>query len=339
MVKVALAGLGFMGKMHLGIYLNKLKGVEVTALCDVNSGALNIKSLDAGGNIETDGAEIDLSGIRKYPDYKEMLKDGGFDFVDICLPTYLHADAAVDAMDTGFHVFCEKPMAISVKEAERIVDKVHETGKLFSVGQCLRYWPAYTEIKRLIDSGKYGKVRYAEFARFSMTPAWTWDNWILDGRLSGNAALDLHIHDVDMILFLFGKPEGLKSNGIAEKDGSISHITTLYQYRDKVVTSSGGWICSGSFGFNMRAMYILEKATVELDFSRNPVVMVYPGEGEKYPLPLAEGDGYYYELRNFAENVAAGSFSGTVTPESALESVRVCFAEIDSAKRNKEIRI
>lgn len=339
MVKVALVGVGFMGKMHLGVYLDKLDNAEVTAICDINEDALNIKSLKAGGNIETEEANIDLSKVRKYTNYKEMLKQGGFDFVDICLPTYLHADAAVEAFEAGYHVFCEKPLAISVKEAKRVVEKAKESGRLFSVGQCLRYWPAYTEIKRLIDGGKYGKVKYAEFARFSMTPTWTWNNWILEGKRSGNAALDLHIHDVDMILFLFGKPESVRSRGVEEKDGSISHITTLYRYNDKVVTSTGGWICSKSFGFNMRALYILKRATVELDFSKDPVVMVYPDEGEKYPLPLAEGDGYYYELRDFVNGVEKGSFSGAVTPESALESVKISFAEIESAKENREIAV
>jgi len=339
MVKVAIVGVGFMGKMHLGVYTDKLDNVEVAAICDINKDALNIENLQAGGNIKTEGTSIDLSGVKKYTDYKEMLKDGGFDFVDICLPTYLHADAAIDAFNAGYHVFCEKPLAISVKDAERVTEKAKETGNLFSVGQCLRYWPAYTEVKRLIESGKFGRVKYAEFARFSMTPTWTWNNWILDGKRSGNAALDLHIHDSDMVLFLFGKPKSVKSSGVQDKDGSFSHISTLYRYDDKVVTSTGGWICSDSFGFNMRALYILEKATVELDFSKEPNVMAYPDRGEKYAMPLAEGDGYFYELRDFVNGVEKGSFSGVVTPESALESVKITFAEIKSAKEQKEIDV
>ena len=335
MKRVALIGLGFMGKMHLSVYM-KLKEAEVSAICDINEEALNIESLEAGGNIDTSSAKVDLSGVRKYTNYEEMLKDGGFDIVDICLPTYLHTEVSIRAMEAGYHVFCEKPLANKLEDAERVVAKVEETGRFFSVGQCLRYWPAYTEVKRLIDSGDYGRVRYAEFARFSTTPTWTWNNWILDGNLSGNAALDLHIHDVDMILYLFGFPEALRSRGVVEKDGSISQISTIYRYPDMVVASSGGWICSDSFGFNMRALYILEKATIELDFSKNPVVMVYPLAKEKYALPLPEGDGYYYELKDFIASVENGKPSGVVTPRSAADSVKMCLAEIDSALNERE---
>ncbi len=337
MVKVALVGLGFMGKMHLSVY-SKLENVKLVAMCDVDEDALNLKTR-GGGNIAVGDLDIDLSRVKKYTDYDKMLEDGGFDFVDICLPTYLHADFSIRAMEAGYHVFCEKPLSNKVEDAKKVVDKAKETGKLFSVGQCLRYWPMYTEVKRIIDTGKYGKVRYAEFGRFSMTPTWTWKNWILDGSLSGNAALDLHVHDVDMILFLFGFPKSVRSRGIMERDGSISHISTIYSYDDKLVTSTGGWICTDSFGFNARAFYILEKATIELDISKDPVVMVYPDDGEKYPLALPDGDGYYYELKDFAEGVERGELSGIVTPESAYDSVKLCLAEIESVKRKEEIEL
>jgi len=337
MVKVAVVGLGFMGKMHLGIYLNKLNNVRVASICDENKEALNLKSLDSRGNIKTSGEAVDLSQAKKYSDYDAMLKDGGFDFVDICLPTFLHKGTSIKALEAGYHVFCEKPLALTLEEGEKIAEKVNETGKLFSVGQCLRYWPAYSEVKKLIDTGKYGKVRYAEFARFSKTPLWAWKGWVLDEKKSGNAALDLHIHDVDMVLYLFDKPESVKSAGVFEQNNSISHITTMYKYPDKVVNSTGGWICSESFGFNMRAFYILEKATIELDFSKESVVTVYPDEGERYPLPFPEGDGYYYELKDFVESINRGSLSGIVTAETALKSVKVCLSEIESAKQKKEV--
>ncbi len=338
MTKVALTGLGFMGKMHLSVY-SKLSSVEVAAICDVDEDMLNLNVRGGGGNIAVGDSSIDLSNVKKYTDFDEMLKVGGFDFVDICLPTHLHVDFSIKAMEAGYHVFCEKPLSNNLDDAKRVVNRAKELGKLFSVGQCLRYWPMYVEIKKLIDSGKYGSVRYAEFSRMSMTPTWTWKNWILDGSLSGNAALDLHIHDVDMILYLFGFPESVRSRGIVEKDGSVSHISTVYNYSDKVVASTGGWICTDSFGFNARAFYILEGATVELDISKDPVVTVYPADGDKYPLALPDGDGYYYEIKDFVDGVEKGRLSGVVTPESAYGSVRLCLTEIESAKSDREIKL
>ncbi len=339
MVKIAIAGMGFMGKMHLSVYSSKLPNAEVVALFDVRKEALDIRNLDTGGNIKTDARPLNLSDIRKYTDFDTMLKEGGFDLVDICLPTYLHADISVRAMEAGYHVFCEKPLALTVEEGERIVNAVNKTKRLFSVGHCLRYWPAYINTKKLIDSGRFGKVRYAEFARFSEAPVWTAGGWVMDGKKSGNAALDLHIHDVDFISFFFGRPEGVFSRGVFEKDGSISHIATSYSYEDKVVQSTGGWICSDSFGFNMRALFVLELATIELDFSKKPVVTVYPQGGERYPLELPEGDGYYYELKSFVDSVEKGEPLNPVSAEDALESLRLCLREIESAGSGRYVSI
>ncbi|MCP4397589.1 MAG: Gfo/Idh/MocA family oxidoreductase [bacterium] len=338
MVKIAITGIGFMGKTHLGIY-NRLENAELVALCDIRQEALDSSNLDAGGNIESSAGGIDLSGVKKYSDFGTMLREGGFDVVDICLPTFLHAEYSIEALGAGYHVFCEKPMALNSEETGAILKKIKESGKFFSVGQCLRYWPAYAEIKKLLDDGKYGKVKYAEFARFSATPTWCWNNWLLDGKLSGNAALDLHIHDVDTILHFFGFPSSLRSAGVQEEDGSVSHIATLYTYEDFVVSSTGGWICTDSFGFNMRAFFVLEMAAIEMDFSKEPVVMVYPQGGEKYALFLPDGDGYYHELADFIAGVEQGQLSGIVTPESAADSVRLCLEEIRSAKENKELEI
>jgi hypothetical protein len=100
MVRVAVTGLGFMGKTHLGIY-NGLDGVEIAALCDKGEERVNLTSLDAGGNIEASSGAVDFSGVAKYTDYDAMLKAGGFDAVDICLPTDLHAEFAVKAPRRG----------------------------------------------------------------------------------------------------------------------------------------------------------------------------------------------------------------------------------------------
>jgi predicted dehydrogenase len=331
--------MGFMGKTHIGIY-QRLGTVELSAICDAEADRLNIGSLVGGGNIQTSEKDIDLSSVRKYTDFDLMLRDGDFDFVDICLPTFLHVEHTVAALEAGYHVLLEKPMALDTEGTDLILKKVKETDRLFSVGQCIRYWPAYSEVKRILDQGDYGKARYSEFSRFSAKPDWAWDNWIVDGKRSGEAALDLHIHDADMLIHMFGMPASVRSVGAFESNGGLSHISTLYHYENGFVASSaGGWICSDSFGFNMRALHILEKATIELDMSKNPMLTVFPNGGEKYCPDLPEEDGYYFELKDFTEGLQRGKLSGTVTAESAAWAVRLCLEEIRSAKENREITI
>jgi predicted dehydrogenase len=335
MVRVAVTGLGFMGKTHLGIY-NGLEGVEIAALCDKGEERVNLTSLDAGGNIEASSGAVDFSGVAKYTDYDAMLKAGGFDAVDICLPTDLHAEFAVKALDAGYHVFVEKPLALDHPSALKIAEAAERTGKVCAVGQCLRFWPAYTEVKKLIDGGSLGAVKHAEFSRFSPPAGWAAEGWLADPKRSGNASLDLHVHDVDMILWMFGAPRAVRSVGIPDGQGFFSHISTVYDYPDRSVLSTGGWAMSSSTPFNMRALFVLEKGVVDLDFARKDLVMVYPDGGDGYALDLPAGDGYQHELADFVARCSSGTPTEIVSPRVAAESVRLARIEIESAREGAQ---
>jgi len=338
MIRIAVVGLGFMGKTHIGVY-NQLPNVEITALCDRNPDQVNLTSLDAGGNIEASSGSVDFSDIPKYTDFDEMLAKGGFDAVDITLPTDVHVDFTVRALKAGYHTFVEKPLAMNYESAMLISEAVEKSGKICSVGQCLRFWPLYTEVKKILDTRNYGAVRHAEFGRYSPPATWIVDGWSKDSSRSGNASLDLHIHDVDMILFLFGKPQSVRSVGVPDGNGFFTHISTVYQYPDVSVTSTGGWGFSPDFPFNMRALYVLDKATIEMDISREHPVMVYPYGGSPFPLELPEGDGYQFEIIDFLKRCERGELSKIVSPSEAAESVRLTRLEIQSANENREIKV
>lgn len=337
MTKVGLVGLGFMGRMHLSIYGN-LKDVQITALCDVHEENLNL-SQPGGGNIAVSEIKADLSKTRKYTNFDKMLADGGFDYVDLCVPTYLHRDFSMKAMETGYDVFCEKPMASSIAEANEMIFASKKTGKLLTIGQCLRFWPMYVKVKELLDSGKYGKVISAELARYSPFPSWSVDGWLANGELSGSAALDFHIHDVDMIHFWFGAPKGVTSSGVQAPGGGYGHISTIYDYPGMTVTSVGDWLCADSFDLVMRALIVMEKAVINLDTSQQQVLTVYVhGEGKFNP-ELDPNDGYYHELNSFIGNVTSRKAPTVVTPESARDSLNTALAEITSAKEKRKVEL
>ena len=336
MTRVAVVGLGFMGTTHLGVYA-RLKSARVTAICDARESALATDTANVQGNIETSQTDLGLDSVNKYTNFENMLADGGFDMVDICLPTPHHEATVVTALQAGYHVICEKPMAPDSAAAQRMIAASTSAGKLFSVAHCLRHWPAYSEAKNIIDSNKYGRVHCADFSRFSHVPGWSVDNWLMDERQSGGPALDVHIHDTDMVLYLCGMPKSLRSGAFFEKNGLLSKISTQYFYDDRVATSSGGWVHSDSYGFNMRAFYVLDKAIIEMDFSKTPVLTVYPDGGEKFSPDLPDEDGYYFELLDFVHGIEKGTLSGVVSPQSAADSVKICLQEIESARQNREV--
>jgi hypothetical protein len=113
----------------------------------------------------------------------------------------------------------------------------------------------------------------------------------------------------------------------------------VYTYQDKVVTSTGGWICSTSFGFRSSALLVLEQATIELDSTKKEKAIVYPENADIYSLDLPAEDGYYFELKDFVEYVISGKHSGIVSPSSSAASLKLCLEEINSAQQNRLINI
>ena len=116
--------------------------------------------------------------------------------VDVCLPTDLHAEVTVAALEAGKHVLCEKPMALTVAECDRMVAAAKASGRFLMIAHCIRFWPEYIALKEIVDSGQYGKVTSALFRRISGLPKWS--EWFPNPQRSGGAILDLHIHDVGL---------------------------------------------------------------------------------------------------------------------------------------------
>ena len=332
-MKVAVTGMGFMGLTHITALL-KLEDVEIAAVCDSHPERLDLGNLKVEGNLQTVDISLEDRGIRTYTDYDKMLSDGGFDFVDICLPTFLHEKFSIKAMEAGFHVFCEKPLSLVPEEGRRMIAKAGETGKILGVGHCLRFWPGWVEIRELIESGKYGKVTAAHLSRLSAMPEWSDGGWMLDYEKSGGPVLDLHIHDADMVRYLFGDPASLRSTGTVDSQGRVSFITTVYDFGNgPAVSSTGGFIPAESFPFDAGAFFNLEKAAIKM----GEKIMVYPKGEEPYALEIAPEDGYYWELRDFVNCVKKGHPSQVVTPKEAIESIELCRAELQSVLEKREI--
>ncbi|HIZ52920.1 MAG TPA: Gfo/Idh/MocA family oxidoreductase [Candidatus Enterococcus avicola] len=123
MLKVGLVGLGFMGSSHLSMYMRLMKEgfpIELVAICDVNEEKREGKL--TAGNIDISDKSIDFTQFNFYTDMEEMIANEELDYVDLCLPTFIHAPYAVKAMEKGLHVFCEKPMAISTQACQEMID-------------------------------------------------------------------------------------------------------------------------------------------------------------------------------------------------------------------------
>ena len=338
MVRVGILGLGFMGKMHFKCY-RALENAKVAAICDADEGKFKDTSGTAG-NIEGAEEPLDLTGIELFTNFDKMLAEANLDAVSITLPSYMHRDFTIKALEAGVNVLCEKPMAMDEAQCEDMIAAAEEGGKVLQVGHCIRFWPEYAKTKQLIDSGEYGKVKAASFQRLSLTPTWSWNNWLMGATKSGGALMDLHIHDSDFVQYLFGMPKAVCTHGVKGPSGDFDHVVTLYVYDDeKVVTAEGGWIMTPSFGFEMSFNIILEKATIVFDCTREPAFKVCPVEGEPFTPEVEAGDGYSLEIAHFVKEVSGQKVPEIITPAQSLDSIKLVLAERQSAQSGKEIAI
>ena len=307
-VRVGIVGFGFMGRQHLNCY-RALRGVRVAAICDSDKARLK-SSGKIAGNIGGDTA-LDLGDVAIYTDFEKMLAEQKLDAVSITLPTFMHRDFTVKALESGLHVLCEKPMAMDVEQCEDMIAAAKTNKRILQIGHCIRFWPEYAKTKQIVDSGKYGDVLAASFRRVGAVPGWSWKNWLIHAKQSGGAIMDLHIHDTDYIQYLFGLPEAVRSEGAIGPSGGFDYVATQYVYKNnKVVSAEGGFVMSPDFKFEMSFVISLEKATIVYDCRHTPTLQVYLARGGCITPKIESGDGWSREIAHFVKKV-----KGTKTPD------------------------
>jgi predicted dehydrogenase len=338
MLRVGIAGFGFMGRMHYRRW-KMLPEAQVVAICDANPN-IQEDTKRAVGNIKGAEGEIDFTGLEVYHSFDELLAKARPDAISLTLPTYLHAEFSERALSRGIHVLCEKPMALNVADCDRMIEAARRSGKVLQIGHCVRFWPEYAKAKEIVDSGQYGKVVAGMFQRLGAPPGWSVDNWFVDEQRSGGVALDLHIHDTDYVQYLFGMPKAVCSHGAKGPGGQLIHLVTDYDYgEDKVIVAEGGWGMTGAFGFEMSFNLVLEKATIVYDLTRTPMFRVCPKEGKEFTPEVADGDGYRHEIEHFARSIRGADVKPIITLEQSRNSVRIVEAERKSISRRERIMI
>jgi len=330
MLKIGLIGFGFMGRMHFENYVRLMREgaqVQLTAICDMDIERLKDQAVK--GNIATEQAQYDLSQFRLYDNIEEMLANEQLDAVDITLPTHLHADVACRVLEQGLHVLCEKPMALTYEEGVRMAETAARANRKFMVAQCLRFWPAYEYLKACVEDGRYGAVKAAYFFRGGAFPG----GWYTDKSKSRGNLLDMHIHDVDMVNWLFGRPAKVSAVGRSVLPGEgYDIVSTHYGYADgKVVNAQSDWTLEGDFGFEMTFRVNFERGNLVLD---KDGLRDNPEGAQGFKPELSPDMGYYREIKYFVEALLNDAPIETAPPESTLVTMEIVEAEIQSADRD-----
>lgn len=190
-IRFAVVGCGHIGKRHAEMVVRD-PGAELVALCDIRS---------------KEELGIEAYPVAFFSDMTSLLQSGlDIDVINICVPNGLHAELAIQAIESGYHVVIEKPMALHVQDAERVLQTALKYQKeVFCVMQN-RYSPPSVWIKQMIDSGRLGKIYLVQLNCF-----WNRDEryykpggWHGDACLDGGTLFTQFSHFIDIMYWLFG---------------------------------------------------------------------------------------------------------------------------------------
>lgn len=324
MQRILLTGFGFMGRKHADVY-HLLPDACVVGVVDP-------RGEDLGESLRA----TQLDGVPVFSSFASAIEEVECSVVDICLPTDLHRTIALEAFTAGKHVFCEKPIALTRSDASDMTLAAHLADRQLMVGHCIRFWPEYIELKRIVDSGAHGRLLSLSLSRRTGRPGYSIGDWVNKPDRCLGAALDLHIHDTDFLLHLLGAPEAVTSHGLRDETG-WSSISTQYHYDGRIVTADGAWNYPADWGFQMRYTAVFERAV--LDFDSRSVLTLATGEAGPVALSMPPHDGYYHELAYFIGCLERGEPVSVSTGEQASASLDLVLAEIESAATGNRITL
>jgi predicted dehydrogenase len=339
MVRIGIIGVGFMGMTHFE-GAKKLKGGKVAAISTRSPKKLQGDWSSIQGNFGPRGGQVDLSKIKTYADYHDMLADPDIDLVDICLPLDQHETVTLDAIAAGKAVIVEKAIALDVAAADRMVEAARAAGRLFMVAHVLPFFPEFKFAADAIMSGKYGKLRAAHFRRMISKPDWSDD--MADPAKTGGPGIDLHIHDTHFIGWVCGTPKAVQSRGILE-EGYAQYLNTQYLFDDPELTVScvSGGISASAMPFAHGFEIYLEKATLVYDFATlgseptlsQPLTLLHADGTVEVP-QLDGGDewcaAFTAELQVAVDAVRSGEEPRLLSGALARDALKLCYHETKS---------
>jgi predicted dehydrogenase len=339
MKNFGIIGLGYMAATHIKA-LRKVRGARLAAICSPSGKRLDGDFSDVAGNVGTnDPLKVDMSEVKAYTDFHAMLADEEIHVIDICTPTTTHRDLAVTALRAGKDVICEKPLARTSEECREIAAAAEKNKRLMMPAMCLRFWPEWRWLLEAVKDQRFGKVLSAKFTRIAEPPAWGHGHFH-DGRKSGGALLDLHVHDIDFIRACFGHPKSVSAQGYSKFSGAIDHIIGHYEVEGgAMVHAEGGWAMSPGFGFNMSYLVNFENATVSYDSGRGKECLKVHQNGSTEVITCDDSDGYIGELQHFVDVLGGASLTTAVDAEDGIGALLTCEAALRSIQQQRRVTV
>lgn len=322
-LKTVVVGYGFIGRIHSERW-SRIEEAELTAVVDIAA--------------ERAREAAETYRCNAYTSLSEALDREKPDIVDICTPTYTHKQLVLEALNANVNVICEKPLALSLQDCREIVETAEKSGVKFMVAHCLRFFPDYSMVKRLVDGGEVGEPRIARAYRLSAKPGWA--DWYMDQGRSGGVVVDLAIHDIDFLRWLFADEvsrvyaQALKPRGVKAQ----THAQVMLKFRKGCIAFvEASWSMPDGFPFTTYFEVAGTDGIAILDSRASTPLTIHRKGGVEELSPVGR-DGYLLELQHFARCVLEDK-PPMVPGEEAVKTLEACFAAVESSLTGRPVEL
>ena len=331
MIKVGIVGIGFMGWIHYLAYQSRAD-VQVVAICSRDPAKRSGDWSGIKGNFGPPAGQVDLEGIKAYETLNEMLSDPNVDLVDLCTPPATHLEGIIAVANAGKHVFCEKPLSLTLADCDQAVQVCQQQQVQLFVGHVLPFFNEYLFALQAAQDKRYGDLLGGSFKRVVSDPTWLPNFY--DPKIVGGPLLDLHVHDAHFIRLLFGMPTAVHSVG-RKRGQVVSHCQTVFEFGDKAysVAAASGVIDQQGRPFNHGYEIHFEQATLQFEFAafadqpESMPLKVLLADGSVERPELGDGDpvfAFEREVGEWVSCLAAGRTSTILDATLAKDAVEIC---------------
>jgi predicted dehydrogenase len=324
MFKAGIIGAGYIGEYHARGYSGQANA-RLAMVVDQN--LANAQKL--AGQYQAEAAS----------DLKALL-DSDIELVSICTPTPTHAEIANTLMQAGKHVLCEKPIARSVEQAQTMIETAQRCGVKLMVGHVSRYEADHHKAREILERGEIGELRMAFHSLTSAYPGWSAQNWFGDQAKSGGPIVDLAIHSVDYMLWLFKCPvERVYALG-SKQAGAQNHyaLASLYFANGGLGLIETSWAHPASAPFGCRVELSGTLGRISWDYTQvDGMQTITAGQGRRSYVLEGENS-FAVEIADFI-NCIENDLPSPVPGSQAQEALRVCLAALESLESGRCIQV
>ena len=326
-VRIGILGAGAMGTTHAAAYAD-MPDVTVVGVFARDPARAH--------------AAAALCKAEPFADAMALIRHPGVDAIDVCLPSAIHCNFVIAALDAGKHVFCETPLALQLDEAHRMRDAARRAGRLLQIGLLMRALGAYRHIKDVAVSGAYGKL-------LSVT-TWRLGSYLHPGAPDHKAhysepATELMTFDFDFIQWLMGQPNRLSASSARTARHTPGETSALLSYDDgrhAAVLASG--LMPPGFAFTAGFRALFERATFEHQavFERGPPTAkftIVEGREPARPVPVPDRNPYQVELQHFLDCIRGRADPALFDAGRAIEALVLSTATQRSLEEARSVEI